>query len=189
VSAATAGGWDASRYHRHLRWANAGRALALTGLVALVFVQHGVARIVWHAVAAVGIGGSIGGELMGYRHRLGLCTACIAAFPLDVQAEVARRRWALRWAHRLMFRPHRVWLVLVVFLAAVAGTSLVPQAEHSAALSAVLAASLVLVTVWSSLLTVHNRFALWCPFCDDGDDGDNEGAPVVPDPAAPGRRG
>lgn len=107
-------------------------------------------------------------------HDHKLCDECIAAWPLDPQAEVEQRRGWLRMEHR--WADVRRWITVAISIVVVGiavGLAVMvvvtgqswPQRAFSIALY-----------VWFGSTAysrhVHKRLEPWCPWChrDDGDD-------------------
>ncbi|MCX5199444.1 hypothetical protein OOK31_37175 [Streptomyces sp. NBC_00249] len=121
--------------------------------------------------------------VMGFRHRFGPpCTECVRAMPLN-PAELAwehRRTRGVLWAfHTTSESPARLLLFCTLHFAVILlgfgplyGWVGIPGAAGPA--NAFFALGLVLTMAMHWATRTHNRFAPWCPYCDD--------APPVPHP-------
>lgn len=112
------------------------------------------------------------------RHQERLCERCIAASPLDPQAEVTRWKPVLRAHHA---RGATVAVLAAIVAWDFAGGFFFPHpAAWALALDAL--ASVVLgasyVVTWQ-----HRRLYPWCPFCHWDEGGAHEVSPDVPSPA------
>ncbi|MEU8773421.1 hypothetical protein [Streptomyces sp. NPDC048606] len=120
------------------------------------------------------------------RHHFGPpCTECVKEMPLDPQeaAEEHRgSRWALRASHSLFgsLPTYVVSLALLLILSfgPLYGAVGLGDVAWIASVFLVLALCLTLGINW--VARTHNRLLLWCPYCPDDDEGDDESPTPTP---------
>lgn len=118
----------------------------------------------------------IAAMLASFYHNARLCERCVAASPLDPQAEVDRWRLMLRWEHLPWVQTvsalgYGVWIAFLFHYHHVPWWYWIPGA--------------VLVPLFVSVVIAdrqHRRLYPWCPWCHWGGGGDEEVAPDVPAP-------
>lgn len=166
---------------RHRHYGDAWYAVAAAVVIVAVAVTYGT-RI---GLAAGVIGNVLmaAATVMQFRHRFGPpCVECVKEMPLN-PAESTREDRASRWGLRVF---HSVCDSFPVFLLSAAvhlGLVVlgcgplyrVVGMEDAAGMANVflgLGLTLTVVTNW--MTRTHNRLGPWCPYCDDGDEGDDE---------------
>lgn len=114
-----------------------------------------------------------------HRHREHLCERCIAASPLDPQAEIDR------W--RRVLRLHHARRAMIALFGGIIAWDFASDALFRHPPIWVLALDAVTVVVLGASYVVtwkHRQLYPWCPFCRWGDGGEHEVSPDVPAPAA-----
>lgn len=106
-------------------------------------------------------------------HQGELCERCIDEWPLNPSAEADRHR-------RLLWLSHHQYLVLLVWVVAVAGTSLLGGDGHGAVGRAVSSALCITSAISCYAFLKHEGLVPWCPWCRGGGGGgrDTETAPA-----------
>ncbi|MER7000989.1 hypothetical protein [Streptomyces sp. NPDC000410] len=136
--------------------------------------------LVTAAIGNVLLAGSI---VMQFRHRFGRpCVECVKEMPLN-PAESAREdrnsRWGLRVFHSAYETLPRFFLSCTVHLGIVVlacsplyGVAGMESAAGAANVFLGLGLSLTAVANWTT--RTHGRLAPWCPYCDGGEEDDDE---------------
>jgi hypothetical protein len=121
-------------------------------------------------------------------HDRKLCEPCIAAMPLNPQAEIVKHHRALTVAHSLDWAAGRVsrrilsLILLLIIWGVAVGVAFMPK-PYSSITSVVVLLLTGVVMAWS--LQWHGRLQPWCPRCRGDDGGDDT---FNPDPVpAPSR--
>jgi hypothetical protein len=112
-----------------------------------------------------------------HNHGLVICPRCAHDMPLDPDAEAAKRKSTLAWAHRMYGRLYGrlTDIALVVFIALSWGLWVSGAAPVVASIGF---DWLCLVTaVETYVLAVHRSLRPWCPQCHWDGEGDHEQAP------------
>lgn len=137
--------------------------------------EHGPLRWAYLAPSALFLYSLFAGVTV---HSNRLCERCVAAAPLDPQAQVERWRPALRVSH-----ARRLWAVAVIVLTAKAVLwRFFPENPLLYAADALLASAIACLVAAS---WAHRRLYPWCPYCNWGGGGSHEEAPEPePGPAA-----
>ncbi|MFD7256698.1 hypothetical protein [Streptomyces sp. NPDC059874] len=165
--------------HRHFGDTLALVATAVVILSALVTYRTGFALVAL-LIGDVLLTCSI---VMQLRHRYGPpCVECVKQMPLN-PAESAREdrsaRWGLRAFHSATDSLPRVLLGCIALLGCMVLTCVslyrvIAMGGAVGSATPFLGLGLALTAVGEWMIRTHNRLAPWCPYCDDGDEDDDE---------------
>lgn len=125
------------------------------------------------AVREVGFVALITAMYVSSAHQRGdLCETCIGSMPLDTDAAVKKRMWALRAFHTLCGSSKALMCLITVLLVLFAATYIPGIGETGQ--NIIGNSSTLLVVCMFVTSGIHRRLYPWCPWCRHGGRGDGE---------------
>lgn len=109
-------------------------------------------------------------------HKRRICPACARFTPLDTDAAVRDKGWALRLTHRRQRRAAR-YVPAVLLVVCVVATMRAPLV-----VPLLLGLILALHAVTDYAQTWHQRLYPWCPYCRHGRGRDDDDPHPIPEP-------